>query len=271
VRRWAIPLACLAVAGAAAAAAVLSGKPQPPKQDTANFIFFPDSSGVRWSSLDKPGPLVLGGRGNRWLAFRGFSLGQAGSVSLLSDGGTRYGTPIDTTPKVHLIGPIDLTGRTAFWLTPGPAANRPRSPAGGEIFLSQYRLFRYPLAALPGPGFWPSGVDPIDPTGAQWLNTQGTVDVAAASRALTRFWLSFAVTSVDKARTLTLSQGARAFRVSVPQKGTSRTATVGPFGLSGGRTQVRFSSPGPAVYAGDLRRRSVEISKLEPLPLPPRG
>jgi hypothetical protein len=268
VRRWIVPLVCFLVAGAAVAAALLTRSPRRPATAKRPFIVFPDSAVVRWSSLENAGPLTLAGDGRYWLAFRVFALGSGGALSLDGADGSHLSLRVGPEPAIRFVGPLSIHAASTYWLTPSPAAHGAGARAAGTVFLSGARLFKFPVAALPGAGFWPSSSGQEEADHANWLSAAGTVDVASATHSQRRVWLSFNVVSLDRPQTLTLSQGRSSYRVSVPERGASSHVTVGPFALQKGVARVRFSAPDARTLGTDRRRRSVKVSALAALPNP---
>lgn len=262
MRRWIVPLACLAVAVAALVAALLTprhvARPST-RQLAAAYVAAPTRAGVAWASVDNPGPVAISANGTYWLAFRAFTLGPSQKLALLGSGGARWSATVGPEPKVHFFGPLVLQGPVSYWLTP----TRHSASAAERIFYSpDLRLFTRPLAALPGTGFWPQELDPDSSKPVNWLNTRGTVDVAS-SKPIARVWLSFDATSVDRQRTLTMSEGTHTYTAEVPERGATQHVTVGPFDLHAGVARVVFSSPRPTITVRDKRPRTVRISELE--------
>jgi hypothetical protein len=258
-----VPLACLSVAVAALVAALATGDPEDEDREQA-FLAFPDSSGVRWQSLEEAGPLRVSGEGRHWLAFRAFSPGGGSRLGVLGDDGTRIELEIGGSPRIHFAGPLYLDGRGTYFLTPQLAD-------GAPVFLSSYELTRRPLAALPGRGFWAPEYVQADEAFASWLNTRGVIDVAARDRTLPRAWLTFNVTSVDDERSVTLRYPGGTRTVRAPERGSTRRETVGPVPLTDGQGRVEVSSPDARLYGKDLRRRTVRLNSIEAHPAPPRG
>jgi hypothetical protein len=245
------------VAGAAVVAAILSD--DPPKRGTQRAsLFFPESAGLRWASLDQPAPVRLAGNGTYWIAFRAFARKRPTVLSITGEDGTRRRVSIGTEPSIHLVGPLPVRGGAAYWLAP--------EAGSGGVFTSAQRLVDRPLAALPGVGFWSPAAS--DPAFSTWLNTVGTVDVAGTGPPPARVWLSFELMSVDRRRTLTVSAGPARYELTAPERGTRRRVTVGPFQTRGGRVSVRFSSPGAVIQGTDPRLRTVRLSALEAHPTP---
>jgi hypothetical protein len=269
VRRFIVPLICLAVAGAAVAAALLTKTHHAKHVKSLPFVGFPTISGISWNSVADPGPITLEGQGTFWVALRGFALGRGGSFSLIGDNGVRQTVRLGNEPAIHFIGPVRLNGATNYFLTPNAGSKVASGPGDGRIFLSGYMLLPRPLAALAGPGFWPTDANFANGTYGSWLDTRGRVDLASAGR-VPRVWLSFDLSSVDIQRTLTVTQGKKAFRVVAPERGASRHVTVGPFNLTGGAGQVIFQSPNPIVTARDARARTVRVDSLVASSTPPR-
>jgi hypothetical protein len=264
VRRWIVPLACLAVAVAALVAALLTpreGTRKGIKPVQLTRVVSPRSAGVTWASLDTPGPVAVSARGTYWLAFRGFAVGGNRTLALQGGGGARWSATVGTKPAIHFFGPLVLQGAASYWLTPTDPSSADLR-AGEKIFYADFRLFPRPLAVLPGPGFWPEELDTSSGTPLNWLNERGAVDVASY-RPIERVWLSFDASSVDRQRTLTVAQGARSYRVSVPERGATKHVTVGPFTLRAGAARVLFSCPGGVITGRDARTRSVRVSRLE--------
>jgi hypothetical protein len=243
-------------------AAILSGSPQAHEQRRA-FLSYPASSGVRWTSVEQFGPVDLGGQGTYWMAFRAFATGGPHSVRLQGADATRFVVPIGARPAIHFVGPIVLQGASTYWLNAAPA----HTPAG-QVLVSEFRLVRGRLAALPGAGFWPTDFDPGSDTYANWLNSIGSVDVASGDPATRSAMVSFDASSIDHPRTVTVSGGGRRATLRIPQKGSSRHFALGPFRLVDGRVRLRFVSPGPAVYGSDPRRRSILVDSLAASPVP---
>ena len=255
MKRFVVPIACAVVAAAAVVAAILSD--DPPERGTPRpTVFFPESAGLRWASLDQPAPIRLAGSGSYWIAFRAFARRMPTTLSVTGEDGTRLRVRIGTEPSIHLVGPLSVRGGAAYWLAPGAGS--------GGIFTSGHRLVDRPLAALPGIGFW-SPTAP-DPAHSAWLNSVGVVDVAGVGPPPARAWLSFELTSVDRRRTLTVSAGSARYRVTAPERGARRRVTVGPFPMRDGRVSVRFSSPGAVIQGMDPRLRTVRLSALEAHP-----
>ena len=263
-----MPLACLAIAGVAVAAALLTKSHHVVRLKQAPYVGFPSITGITWDSVADPGQVTVSGHGTYWLAFRGFALGRGGSFSLLGDSGTRRTVSLGSEPAIHFVGPLVLNGITTYWLAPNSGTTRSRGAGDGRIFLSGYKLLPRPLAALPGPGFWPTEVNIADGTYANWLDTRGRLDLASFTR-VPRVWLAFDATSVDTRRTLTISQGAKTFRIAVPERGASRHVTVGPFKLDAGVAQVLFESPNPIVSGSDARSRTIRVTALDVRRTPP--
>jgi hypothetical protein len=257
VTKYVVPVVCALVATAAVVAAVLSDDP-PERRAQGTNLLYPESAGLRWFSLERSGPLKLSGSGTYWVAFRAFARGGRATLTMTGEDGTRFSVPVGPDPAIQLAGPIEVRGATTYWLAAGER--------GGEIFSSGHRLVRRPLGALPGSGFWaPAAGDPRD---SVWLNSAGVVDVAAAGRPPAQVWLTFEATSVDRRRTLTIGMGAAQHRVDVPERGSRKRVTVGPFPTTRGRVRVRFHSRGPVIRGGDPRLRTVRISELEAHPTP---
>jgi hypothetical protein len=262
---WAVPALCLLVAAIALAAAWASGSPDQKKPEPA-FVGFPDSSGARWQSLSASGSLRLTGEGKFWLAFRGFSLGKSAVLSVAGDDGSQATLRLGERPGVHFVGPLYLNGGGTYFLdreSAGPQAEE------RTIFVSEPRLARRPLAALPAAGFWPAEFLKADDTYANWLHSRGTIIIASRSRTLTEAWIAFNLTSIDTERTVTVDDRRRRSRIRAPERGANRRITLGPFRLRNGRARLTVSSPGPLVYGGDPRRRSVRLSSLEAFPKRP--
>jgi hypothetical protein len=253
-----VVLACLALAGAALVAAIVSGTPGAPP-DARAFLSFPESSGTRWESLAEPGTLRLEGHDRFWLSFRAFSLGAPGGLTVAGDDGN-FTFRLGSAASIHFAGPLYLSGSTDYRLTPGGA---------GTIFMSDYRLARHPLAAVPEEGFWPTEFRDADGTYFNWLNTAGTIELASRDRSARRMWLAFDLSSVDQPRSVTISGAGQDRRVDAPERGSSRRFVLGPFALgTDGTARLRVSSPGPQVYGSDPRRRTVRLGALAALPSP---
>lgn len=252
-----VPAVSIAVAGIAVVATLLTDPPDRPPPARIAAVVFPENAGLRWNALDAAAPLRVAGDGRHWLAFRAFAPRGGGALSLRGADGTRYDLDIGREPRIRFVGPLTIHGAATYWLMPD-----------GDVFVTGYRLFRRPLAALPGAGFWPEIPSETDPVDANWLSGAGSVDVASAVRGVDRVWLSFDVTSVDRPRTLTLSGGGRTQRVAVPERGDTRHATVGPFRLHDGHASVRLSAPGAVARGTDPRLRTVRVEDLEAVPAP---
>ena len=178
---------------------------------------------------------------------------------------------VSGVPRGYVAGPVHLDGLGLYWMEPVRSSAADRGAARAEVFLSELRLARRPVAALPLRGFWDTEVLDSGSTYANWLNARAAVEVVSADPALPRAWVAFDVTSVDRERTLTVSAGGRSRRISVPERGSSRRVVLGPLGLRRGRALLELASPDPARYASDQRRRSVYVSDLQAFTARPAG
>lgn len=265
-----MPLVSLAIAVAALVAAVLSGEPEREKEQRT-FVELPLSDTRPWLSLDEAAPLRIAGEGRRWLAFRAFSRSAPGRLRIAGDDGTRFALRLATTPQMYVVGPIQLDGLGSYWLDPEPPPGERTGGNRREVFVSELRLSRRPVGALPGKGFW--GTEFLDDgaTPANWLKTRATMEVASQDPSLRRASLAFDVSSIDNERVLTVKTAGRSWRVTVPERGATRHVVIGPFSMRGGRAFVELSSPGALRYGADPRRRTVRVSALEALVAPSGG
>ena len=134
-------------------AALVSGRPETSDDERA-FVDFPHSDTLRWESLDAAAPLRLSGEGEYWLTFRAFSPGTPARLRVRTDQADLFAVRVSRAPRGYVAGPVDLDGLRRYWLEPVPSGAADRGSTRVEVFLSELRLARRPVAALPLRGFW---------------------------------------------------------------------------------------------------------------------
>lgn len=257
-----MPLVALTIASAALVAALVSGRPEIAQREEQASVHL-DLTDPVWQSLESAAPLGLTGRGSYWLAFRAFSVGLPTRVRITGPAGGALTVGVSTAPRTYATGPVRLDGLEWYRLEPRLSSTARRSPAGGSLFVSSFRLTRRPVAALPGRGFWENESWRGGSADANWLKSRGRIELVSADPALRRAWIAFDATSIDRERTLAVTGGGVDQRLSAPERGSRRRLVVGPIDLRDGRAELELSSPDPASYGSDSRLRTILVSDLE--------
>ena len=320
---WGVPialvgLAAVAFASAYAASSVNSEDAGAAREERAAVSFSetlppePGPDGLPWTWIGDFAAMSATASGRYWLGVKAASLQRPRVLDFEDASGDKpISAEIGVAPQLYVLGPLDISGRLQLGLRPRPGA----STAGlGDdrklaIFLSQPRLFRHPIIALPGGGFWATETTsrglPFN-----WLRGTGQIDLRAADEDLRaepvttprdpdspipvqstspppllplprldrsrsrRAWLTFVALSNQTSRTLSVRGGGVSETLEVPNRGprpAGRRFTVGPIELRDGQATITVTSqPGSRAVGADPRLRSVRLSQLEALPSPPR-
>lgn len=295
---WGVPMALVTVAAVAFAAAYAASSGNTEDDQVAKvrqgsvslsdtFAAERGPDGLPWTWMSDFAVMSSTGKGRYWLGIKAASRRRPRVLSFEDGTGEKpIMARIGVAPRVYVLGPVDLSARRKFGLSARPGATRvgPGARRKLAVFLSEPRLFRHPIVALPGQGFWPvenpSGSIPFN-----WLRDTGEITIRAAEstsqRALVplprlsrsqKVWLTFVAVSSGRPRELSVRGGGASQTLNVPKLGdsTGRRFTVGPIGLRQGLANMTVSPrPGPKSVGGDLRPLSVRLSQLEALPSRP--
>jgi hypothetical protein len=159
---------------------------------------------------------------------------------------------------VYVVGPFP-EGVVSLLPRPGAAVASQSDHRRVSTFISSLRSYPAPVAALPGPGFWP--VERVPGVSFNWLGDAGVVDVYSRSHRSGSVWLTFVGRSLVDTRTLSASSGGVTIHTSVGT--TAHPIRIGPFPLVDGRARVLLrASPGARRYPGDPRALSVQFALL---------
>jgi hypothetical protein len=287
---WGVPvalvaIAALAFAGAYAASSVNSkdGEGARKAADAGAAVVFSGTmqsergpDGLEWTWIGNFAVMSANGNGRYWLGVKAASLRQPRVLEFEDETGKKRLTgQIGVTPQLYVLGPLTLSGALKLGMRPRPRARTAGGPDRRRlvVFLSQPRLVRHPMVALPGQGFW-STENTSRGLPFNWLRNAGRIDLRAADENAPRAWLTFVAASSETPRTLSVRGGGLSETLKVPKLAagsTGRRFTLGPIDLRAGQARISVSPrPGPRSVGADVRRLSVRISGLDALPSPSR-
>jgi hypothetical protein len=228
----------------------------------------PGPLGQPWRWMNATAGVSTPAHGRYYLAFRASSVRGRFKLSVVGGGSVRVG-PFPT-PYIVWAGGVSTGKRLQLRVSSRPQRVSARDRRLVTIRLSAATLFREPVAALPGAGFYsPEGA--ADGTSFSWLGTTGSLDVVAAEPSQSTAWITLDVSSPQQRRLTGSIVNAQALRPILLPAGRPVRAVVGPIPLPGGRGRVRFAVTPPGHrLADDSRRLGAKITLVATSLSPPR-